>query len=521
MKKLESFGRPIDNFYMDCNSLIYDAVRDMGDRPPSASAIADSRLIATVCARIKSKVASVRPTSRLMIAFDGVAPVAKLEQQRSRRYKSWFQKRVNELVDKKDRGWDTAAITPGTKFMAALSAKVRAEFAKLDDLDVVVSPPDEPGEGEHKIYDYIRTHGEHHGRTCTVIYGLDADLIMLTLNHLHIAPDMHLLREAPEFARSLDSSLDPNSSYLLDIPAFGNALALDLRPKTDSTAPSQRMAVSDYIFLCFFLGNDFLPHFPALNIRSRGIDRLMSGYVSTVGSTRTALVHRDQINWAPVRRLVTHLADHEHDYILDEFKLRDKQARRAWAMQKTVEGELNAVPMRDRSVEMYINPQMDGWQSRYYQSLFDMEPDEERIKDVCLNYLEGLEWTLQYYTSGCPDWRWTYKYDYPPLLEDLARYVPSLSTRLVTRKTKAPVHSLVQLAYVLPATSLDLLPEYLKHMLLLSHSEWYEPEGPMLTAFCKYIWEAHPRLPPIDLCALEELVARWERTKSTPSLLTV
>ena len=84
--------------------------------------------------------------------------------------------------------------------------------------------------------------------------------------------------------------------------------------------------------------------------------------------------------------------------------------------------------------------------------------------------------------------------------EDLARYVPSLSTRLVTRKTKAPVHSLVQLAYVLPATSLDLLPEYLKHMLLLSHSEWYEPEGPMLTAFCKYIWEAHPRLPPIDLC---------------------
>ena len=508
LQKIEAFGGPIDNFYMDCNSLIYDAVRDMGS-PSGAQAPVMSRLIATDCAKIRERVVSVRPTTRLMIAFDGVAPVAKLEQQRSRRYKSWFQRRVSEIVNKSDPSWDTAAITPGTEFMRQLSERVRRAFAPGSDPClppiVEVSPPDVAGEGEHKIYQYIRDHPNEHRTSCTAIYGLDADLIMLTLNHLHVAPNMHLYRESPEFARSLDASLDPGSTYLMNIPAFGKALASNLGIAHD--ANRQGDLVSDYIFLCFLLGNDFLPHFPALNIRTKGIDRLMAGYATVVAPSKYTLVSGSEVNWPVVRKLVAWLAIQEHGFILDEYKVREKQARRARVPQGTADDELNAIPLRDRHDETYIDPSTDRWQERYYRALFNTYPTDARVREICLNYLEGLEWTLRYYTTGCPDWRWCYKYDYPPLLEDLVRFVPTLSTRLIEDKPAQPVPDLVQLAYVLPAPSLALLPQQLRDTLLQQHPAWYDPDRSLRTAFCKYIWEAHPQLEHIDLQELQRIVA--------------
>ena len=126
----------------------------------------------------------------MFIAFDGVAPVAKLEQQRNRRYKSWFEKQLyNKLSEEESKektisenNWNTVSITPGTKFMANLGKGVRVYFknkSKFSLEEIIVSPSDEAGEGEHKIYEYIRNNPRYHDETTTAIYGLDADLIML------------------------------------------------------------------------------------------------------------------------------------------------------------------------------------------------------------------------------------------------------------------------------------------------------------------------------------------------------
>ena len=175
----------INNLYLDCNSLIYDGVRDI---PVDGKNELDYEhmLINYVCDKLIHYINVICPTDRVFIAFDGVAPVAKLNQQRNRRYKSHFERSVIEELSgnsgKSKSGWDTVAITPGTEFMKNLGLAVRVRFSNPAEFNLnklVVSPSDEPGEGEHKIYAYIRDNKDYHKKTSTVIYGLDADLIML------------------------------------------------------------------------------------------------------------------------------------------------------------------------------------------------------------------------------------------------------------------------------------------------------------------------------------------------------
>ena len=83
------------------------------------------------------------------------------------------------------------AITPGMPFMDILAARLRYWCAYKANTDpawekvkVIISDVTVPGEGEHKIMEIIRSRqssSEHDPNTRHVIYGLDADLIMLGL----------------------------------------------------------------------------------------------------------------------------------------------------------------------------------------------------------------------------------------------------------------------------------------------------------------------------------------------------
>jgi 5'-3' exoribonuclease 2 len=139
--------------------------------------------------------------------------------------------------------------------------------------------------------------------------------------------------------------------------------------------------------------------------------------------------------------------------------------------------------------------------------MFDLEIDDHRRKQICVNYLEGLEWTMKYYTSGCPDWRWCYNYDYPPLLEDLIHYVPYFDNEfIVDLKKDDPVSELVQLCYVLPKQSLHMLPDKLYKQLISQKSKFYKDDCEFSWSYCKYFWESHAHLPYIDVNELEAFV---------------
>ena len=395
LRRHKGIVRPFDKalvvaaLYIDSNSVVYDAVHALEFQPEGF----EQRLIAEVCRRLLELVETTK-AARVFVAFDGVPPMAKMKQQRERRYKS-----------APTGGWNTVQITPGTHFMKALDAGVKAFFATSD---FKVSGSDEPGEGEHKIYQLVR---DAPVQGLTLIYGLDSDLIMLSLNHLKYG-EIKLLREAPHFKRKEEGLC------VLDVPA----LAAEIKATFGS--------VDDYLLVCMLLGNDFMPHFPALNLRTNGMRILTETYAKT----NLQLCDGGNIIWPHLAVFFKALAKREQADLRQEYVMRER---------KTVEDTPENMPMRCRELERYINPLEKGWQQRYYRTLFQ----SESAPAFCQNYLEMLQWTLRYYCGPCPHWGVYYKPMYAPLLEDFKNVVEPL----ITAVDKGPVAAVDLLKFVLPA----------------------------------------------------------------------
>ena len=513
VKKLTANPIKVDNLYLDCNSIIYDVVKSIDFSQLGDSDI--NTIIKSVCLKIDEYIFTVKPNNNIFITSDGVAPIAKLEQQRNRRYKSVYQNNIMRSIfnNTNPDPWNTTAITPGTFFMKKLTEYIHNyyQFNKTYNVkNIILSCSDECGEGEHKIFDFIRNNSLEHYNKNTVIYGLDADLIMLSINHLPIADNIYLFRETPHFIKSINSDLEPNESYILDIPELARVITMDMNNGEELNTQQKKNRIYDYIFLCFFLGNDFMPHFPSLNIRTGGIDKMLNAYKATIGGTNENLTDGKKIYWKNLRKLVQYLVNNEEEYLKLETKLRDRREKQK-IPNETPDEKIKAfdsLPIYERNSEKFINPYKPNWQSRYYKVLFNLNIDNVRRKQICTNYLEALEWTMKYYTTGCPDWRWCYNYNYPPLLCDLIHYIPYFETEFVKNVEANPVSELVQLCYVLPKQSLHLLPDKLYKNLLEHHDDWYQTDCTFVWAYCRYFWESHVNLPHIDIDELEDFVKK-------------
>jgi 5'-3' exonuclease len=446
-----------------------------------------------------------------------------MEQQRTRRYKSWFESiLVNRMESKAplDPKKTTSMFTPGTPFMKKLSQFMKTRFrkryfeGKYGVKHLIVATPDEPGEGEHKLFAHMR---EHPTDGPCAVYGLDADLLMLGLFHLTQCPQMYIFRESPQFAQKLlektkNDTVKPDEPLFIDVARMGRSIAQEMRV---SAPDPHRMY--DYVFMCFFLGNDFLPHFPSLNIRTGGIDALMTTYRNVIGSTNQRFLlsktNPPTIQWSEVSRFVHALAKHEHNFWCQEYATRKKWDNKPVDLQpkRTPKERMdlfNNTPVLYRQEEKYINPHEAGWETRYYDCLFP--PDCSR-EGIARNYLEGLEWVYQYYIQGKVNWTWKYNYHYPPLLVDLAPLIPKKGTvKWLSPESTQPVSPYAQLAYVLPPGYHHLLPEKIrKDETYRQYCGGYEtaPNGlPKLDfqwAFCRYFWECHVHLPEIPYSLLQ------------------
>ena len=416
------------NLCLDSNSIVYDCARGIEATHPSF----ETELIARVCAKIESYIELVRPTN-VFIAFDGPPPMAKMKQQRERRYKGAAETKT---------GWDTVQITPGTTFMLKLDEGVKTYFQhhaeKFGAFKLSVSS--EPGEGEQKIFEWLRgSPGQ------TFVYGLDSDLIILALQHLKLCP-ICMVREFKEEMK------------LLDVSKLGVEI--------ETLLGKDRL--NDYIFLMFFMGNDFLPHFPALNLRTKGLDTILQTYKTAAFDN--PIFDGEKICWRHVEKLLQLLGDKESVLVGREYRDRNS---------KVVPNLPENKPLLERELEHYINPCEKGWEHRYYTSLLKVDPTPSTIGRLCSDYFQMLNWNSKYYTGSCPSWNVYYPHMYPPLLKDLAKHVPKTDFTFPPSETKT-IKQLLE--FVLPST----LSHYSSIPLTVQPSN---PE--VYWAFTTFYWESH------------------------------
>jgi 5'-3' exoribonuclease 1 len=184
----------VDNLYLDLNGIVHGCSHnndedDADGQPPQRKP--DAQIFIECFRQIAALVELVRPAKVLYLALDGVAPRAKLNQQRARRFSSAAERGAHEAGEERPAWFDSNCITPGTEFMCALGEALvyLVQRQMRDDsswagLEVLLSTTAVPGEGEHKIMEYIRQ--QRHAPGCppdTVhcAYGADADLILLAL----------------------------------------------------------------------------------------------------------------------------------------------------------------------------------------------------------------------------------------------------------------------------------------------------------------------------------------------------
>lgn len=385
----------VDNLYLDMNGVVHQCRQ---------GANSEEELIVATFQYIEALVDIVRPKKYLYMAVDGVAPRAKQNQQRQRRWRSYAKKAneraaaagdvgaaaavdeaeeeeaeaeaeatspaptaapttssdateglvlewqcprctyINDATEaecsmcrharpptpnavdsnkqqpgkEKEGELDAISITPGTAFMTRLSQHFQYFIRLKMEHDhvwqactVIFSGSEVPGEGEHKIMDFIRerraSYPDYAPNELHSLYGLDADLIMLGLatheprftifrEYVNTGPRTRRGRGRKRFGK-------PEEIFqLLDIPVLRQFIKdefLDLRGKLTFAYDLERI-IDDFILMLFLCGNDFLPHLPTLEIGEGALNYFFGLYKDVLPTldgyiTDTRLLRRAEV----------------------------------------------------------------------------------------------------------------------------------------------------------------------------------------------------------------------------------
>lgn len=105
----------------------------------------------------------------------------------------------------------------------------------------------------------------------------------------------------------------PKPFIFLDVSILREYLSIELSAIVHSFPFSLERAIDDWVFLIFFVGNDFLPHLPSLEIREGAIDTLMGIWKGSLERMGGYLAEHGKVNLARAQVILDQLAEREDE----------------------------------------------------------------------------------------------------------------------------------------------------------------------------------------------------------------
>nr|XP_055058479.1 5'-3' exoribonuclease 1 isoform X1 [Misgurnus anguillicaudatus] len=541
-----------DNLYLDMNGIIHQCSHPNDEDVHFR--ISEEKIFADIFHYLEVLFRIIKPRKVFFMAVDGVAPRAKMNQQRGRRFRSAkeAEEKIKKALEKgevlpTEARFDSNCITPGTDFMARLQDQLKyfvhnklSTDKSWQGVNVYLSGHETPGEGEHKIMEFIRAESakpNHNPNTRHCLYGLDADLIMLGLTSHE--PNFSLLREEVRFggkkSQKRITAPEETTFHLLHLSLMREYIDYEfseLRNKIPFEYDVDRI-IDDWVLMGFLVGNDFIPHLPNLHINHDALPLLYRTYISVLPTLGGYLNENGHLNLVNFEKYLEKLSDFDREHFSEVFvdlkwfesKVGNKYLNEAAGLaaeeadakgvkkSRSVDNSLCLAALdgvKDTNTTGKDGTEEDGedddmfeaefrqYKRTYYMTKMEVEVvSDEFLANQAKCYVEGIQWILHYYYHGVQSWSWYYPYHYAPFLSD----VRNISNLKLTFDLGKPFMPFEQLLGVLPAASKDLLPQCYQHLMTSLSSpivEYYPQDFKTDLNGKQQEWEAVVLIPFID-----------------------
>lgn len=434
--------------------------------------------------------------NKITICVDGIAPLAKIIQQRKRRYLSNYRK----IIDEENTSWDSNCITPGTDFMNQLNIFMKNKIRYNTKSCIInYNGSENNGEGEHKIFNYIKINDNNKK---IIIHGLDADLIILSL--MSHKDNIYLMREKEEKDK-LDYKYVNISklryAIINDLIFHWN---LDKNLYSNIFSDDSINLIESYCVMCSLLGNDFIPHLLTINLKNNGLENLIN-ITNKAIDHYGLLVNNGIINYKCLTEIFNLLSQTEEK---DIFMINRNYLNKNYP-DSSNKSEYYALKNKDNiAKDIYSNTKT--WKYIYYKNKFNVNIyiNSYIINNASFNYIKGIFWTYSYYKNNIIDHEWYYPYNYPPTIKDISNYLYGNEMPIIEKMGEYITNEL-QLLIVIPKISKNLLNEKLQKIMedkTLGLYHMFPLKYKIHTYLKTHLWECFPELPKINIELMKKIL---------------